>query len=157
MAVAAMAPDLGAAGPAVEANGYASRPRGALYSLRASDDDPAREKEVIGINPYRSGPLPAEPRVDGSIRALVDPKEFWMPLPVASAARSVPVLTPHAQEWPGPAVIVTPCRWHGPTWPHANSLVVDAMTKVERIWQTPPRAVGDAPLGMSLVGVLGVR
>lgn len=154
-ATAQLARMLGKAELAVELDAAAAKARDALlakcwhaedgffHSLRASDDDPARCKEVIGFYPFRFGLVPDEPSYDAALRALVDPNEFWTPFPIASAARSVPVFTPHVQQWPGPGGVVTACMWNGPTWPHANSLTADAMASVVRTRHAPPFAASD--------------
>jgi hypothetical protein len=154
-ATAALARELGETALADELEALARRARDALlakcwhaedgffYSLRSRDDDPARCREVIGFYPFRFGLVPDEPRYDAALRTLTDVDEFWTPFPVASAARSVPVFTPHVQRWPGPGGVVTPCMWNGPTWPHANSLVADAMEQVLRTRRAPPFRAAD--------------
>ncbi len=103
-----------------------------FYGVREKDDALARCREVVGFYPFAFGLPPRERAYAEALRFLVDPKEFWTPFPVASAARSVPVFSAQIQRWPGPGGIVTACMWNGPTWPHANSLVLDALARVLR-------------------------
>jgi hypothetical protein len=103
-----------------------------FYGAREKDDALARCREVVGFYPFTFGLPPRERKFAEALRFLTDPKEFWSPFPVASAARSVPVFSAKIQRWPGPGGVVTGCMWNGPTWPHANSLVLDALARVLR-------------------------
>ncbi len=103
-----------------------------FYGAREKDDALARCREVAGLYPFAFGLPPREKAYAEALRFLTDPKEFWTAFPVASAARSVPVFSAQIQRWPGPGGTVTGCMWNGPTWPHANSLVLDALARVLR-------------------------
>jgi hypothetical protein len=64
----------------------------------------------------------------------------------------VPVFSAAVQQWPGPGGVVQPCMWNGPSWPHATSLVIDAVARVVRGTSEPnarlfaARAADGSPL-----------
>lgn len=110
-----------------------------FYSVREADGAPARCKEVIGFYPFRFGLVPAGEPYDRALSALVDPLQFWTPFPLATCSMNVPVYSAMVQHWPGPGGVTAACMWNGPTWPHANSLVADAMATVIRRDDSPLR------------------
>ena len=116
-----------------------------FLSIRERDDAPALTPEVIGFYPFRFALPPDEPRYRAAFDALVDPAKFWTPYPPASCSRTVPVFSAAVQRWPGPGGLVTPCMWNGPTWPHATSLVADAIGVALRRYE--PSAVTAEKLG----------
>jgi hypothetical protein len=120
-----------------------------FFSIRESDDAPARCKEVIGFYPFRFALPPDEPRYRAGLAALIDAEQFWTPFPVASCSKQVPVYSAAVQRWPGPGGVVTPCMWNGPTWPHAVSLAADTMAQAVRHY--PGSAITPARLGELLV------
>ncbi|MCC6671461.1 MAG: hypothetical protein IT458_10390 [Planctomycetes bacterium] len=100
---------------------------GFYYSVREADQAKALCKEVVGFYPFRFG-IPADDAAHArAFAALLDPAQFWTAFPPASCSREVPVFSATVQRWPGPGGVVTACMWNGPTWPHAASLVADAM------------------------------
>ena len=86
--------------------------------------------------------------------SIVDPKQFWTPWPVASASRECPAYS--QTNWPGDGRAAT-CMWNGPTWPHANSLVLTAMARTLRADPRPPRRRFPAPAATSLAALLFVH
>jgi hypothetical protein len=100
-----------------------------FYSLRAHDDAVALVKEVIGVYPFYFGMVPWGRGYESAWSAIIDPKQFWSPWPVASASRECPAYSQTG--WPGDGRAAG-CMWNGPTWPHANALVMTAMARTLR-------------------------
>lgn len=63
----------------------------------------------------------------GQIKAwakLIDPAWFWTTHPPASTAQTSPAFSQEPEMRGKP---LTACYWNGPTWPHANSLVISGL------------------------------
>jgi hypothetical protein len=112
-----------------------------FLSLRASDKAVADVKEVIGVYPFYFGMVPWGEGYESAWSSIVDPAQFWMTWPVASASRECPAFS--QKNWPGDGRAAG-CMWNGPTWPHANSLVMTAMARTLRA--TRNRNVTYSPL-----------
>ena len=112
-----------------------------FYSVREADDDPARCAEVIGFYPFRFGLAPLEPTYTRALARLFDPAQFQARFSVTSCGRQVPVFSASVQQWPGPGGVIQPCMWNGPVWPHATSLVADALARVARTDPTAARTL----------------
>jgi hypothetical protein len=112
-----------------------------FYSLRAQDDAVALVKEVIGVYPFYFGMVPWGQGYESAWSAIIDPAQFWSPWPVASVSRQCPAYS--QANWPGDGRAAA-CMWNGPTWPHANSLVLTAMARTLRA--TREEHVVDSPL-----------
>ena len=112
-----------------------------FYSLRAEDDAVADVKEVIGVYPFYFGMLPWGKGYESAWASILDPKQFWTAWPVASASKECPAYS--QTDWPGDGRAAA-CMWNGPTWPHANSLVMSAMARTLRA--TRDHQVADTPL-----------
>ena len=112
-----------------------------FYSLRADDDAVADVKEVIGVYPFYFGMLPWGKGYESAWASILDPKQFWTKWPVASASKECPAYS--QTNWPGDGRAAG-CMWNGPTWPHANSLVMTAMARTLRA--TRDHGVADSPL-----------
>ena len=144
---------LGQPGKAKEFDELASRIAGAVmtkmwrpekrffYSLRADDDAVADVKEVIGVYPFYFGMVPWGKGHESAWASILDPKQFWTTWPVASASKECPAYS--QTNWPGDGRAAG-CMWNGPTWPHANSLVMTAMARTLRA--TRDRSISDSPL-----------
>jgi hypothetical protein len=101
-----------------------------FYSLRAKDLKKADVKEVIGVYPFYFD-LPEKGKGYERVwESIIDPKQFWTPWPVASASKECPAYSQTG--WPKDTAHGTACMWNGPTWPHANSLVMSAMANTLR-------------------------
>jgi hypothetical protein len=96
-----------------------------FYSLRVGDGAKAWVKEVVGVYPFAFG-IP-EARYTGAFRSLLSPIEFWGPWPVTTCTMLCPMFTPR----------VHLCNWDGPVWPHAESLVANALGQAIRSYRTP--------------------
>ncbi|MCS6777925.1 MAG: DUF2141 domain-containing protein [Chloroherpetonaceae bacterium] len=95
-----------------------------FHSLRAQDNALSPDKEIIGLYPFYFQLPPAHQGYEAAWEIALDPKFFWTPWPVASTSRDCPAYAQNG--WPvGPGG--SGCMWNGPTWPHANSLVLTAM------------------------------
>jgi hypothetical protein len=112
-----------------------------FYSLRAGDDAVADVKEVIGVYPFYFGMVPWGKGYESAWASILDPEQFWTTWPVASASKECPAYS--QANWPGDGRSM-PCMWNGPTWPHANSLVMTAMARTLRA--TRDNNVGNSPL-----------
>jgi hypothetical protein len=97
-----------------------------FYSLRSRDGAVADVKEVIGVYPFYFGMIPTGQGYEPAWEAILDPKQFWTKWPVASASRQCPAYS--QTNWPGDGRAAG-CMWNGPTWPHANSIVMTAMAR----------------------------
>ena len=112
-----------------------------FYSLRAEDDAVADVKEVIGVYPFYFEMVPWGKGYESAWASILDPKQFWTTWPVASASKECPAYS--QTDWPGDGRAAT-CMWNGPTWPHANSLVMTAMARTLRA--TRDNRIGNSPL-----------
>jgi hypothetical protein len=102
-----------------------------FLSLRASDGAAARVKEVVGVYPFYFGMFEPSAGFGAAWASILDPEEFWTPWPVASASKKTPAYSQTG--WPqAEGRRVAACMWNGPTWPHANSLVLTAMARTIR-------------------------
>ena len=101
-----------------------------FYSLRADDDTPADVKEVIGVYPFYFGMFPAASGFQAAWDSILDPGQFWTPWPVASVSKECPAYSQDG--WPQADGRAAGCMWNGPTWPHANSIVMTAMARTLR-------------------------
>jgi hypothetical protein len=101
-----------------------------FYSLRADDDVPATVKEVIGVYPFYFGMLSAGKGFEAAWDSILDPGQFWTPWPVASVSKECPAYSQDG--WPQAQSRAVACMWNGPTWPHANSIVLSAMARTLR-------------------------
>ncbi len=97
-----------------------------FYSLRSDQGAVALVKEVIGVYPFYFGMVPSGKGFESAWASIVDPRQFWTRWPVASASRECPAYS--QDSWPGDGRAAG-CMWNGPTWPHANSLVMSAMAR----------------------------
>jgi hypothetical protein len=112
-----------------------------FYSLRAGDGAVADVKEVIGVYPFYFGMIPARKGYESAWESILDPKQFWTNWPVASASRECPAYS--QSNWPGDGRAAG-CMWNGPTWPHANAIVLTAMARALRAARD--QHVADSPL-----------
>jgi hypothetical protein len=112
-----------------------------FYSLRAADGRVADVKEVIGVYPFYFGMVPWGKGYESAWSSILDPGQFWTNWPVASASRQCPAYS--QTNWPGDGRAAA-CMWNGPTWPHANSLVMSAMAQTLRA--TRDQGVDRSPL-----------
>ncbi len=115
------------------------RPEGRFfYSLRAEDDAVADVKEIIGVYPFYVGMFPPGSGYEAAWASVLDPEQFWTPWPVASASKQCPAYS--QQGWPRNNGQAMACMWNGPTWPHANSIVLTAMARTLRADRQTPGA-----------------
>lgn len=109
-----------------------------FYSLRAKDNEKALIKEIVGFYPFYFNlpPLDSKDYVKAWEYLQFD-KEFWTSFPPASTAKSCPAYSQTTiwgvQKNSGEDLErVTVCHWNGPTWPHANSIVISAIANTLR-------------------------
>ena len=108
-----------------------------FYSVDPESHEKAMVKEVVGVYPFYFSMFDG---VDGSPytaawRAMLDPEQFWTPWPVASASKQCPA---YSQDVMFNEKEVGGCMWNGPTWPHANSIVLSAMAATLREYPHSP-------------------
>jgi hypothetical protein len=113
-----------------------------FYSLRAGDHAVADVKEIIGVYPFYFGLVPWGKGYESAWGSILDPAQFWTKWPVASASKQSPAYS--QMNWPGDGRAAG-CMWNGPTWPHANSLVMSAMARTIRA--TRDHKIARCPLG----------
>lgn len=103
-----------------------------FQSLRASDEAKAPAKEIIGLYPFYFDLPPAGKGYEAAWKTALDPDLFWTKWPLASAAKDCPAYSQTG--WPvGPGG--SGCMWNGPSWPHANSIVLTAMANTLRHYE----------------------
>ncbi len=104
-----------------------------FHSLRASDNAPAPTKEIIGLYPFAFD-MPTKGKGYEAIwNVALNANQFWTRWPLASASKDCPAYAQNG--WPvGPGGSI--CMWNGPSWPHANSLVMTAMANTLRHYQS---------------------
>jgi hypothetical protein len=111
-----------------------------IYSVEPNEHKKAMVKEVVGVYPFYFSMFPADTPCVTAWSSLLDPEEFWTDWPVASASKKCPAysqdITFHGKDVGG-------CMWNGPTWPHANSIVLSAMAATLRDFPESPLKVED--------------
>jgi hypothetical protein len=110
---------------------------GFFYSLRADDDAVADVKEIIGVYPFYFGMFAPGSGHEAAWTSILDPEQFWTPWPVASASKQCPAYSQTG--WPQADGRSVACMWNGPTWPHANSIVLTAMARTLRADRDLPK------------------
>ncbi len=101
-----------------------------FYSLKADDDAVARVKEIVGVYPFYFGMLPTGKGFEAAWASILDPEQFWTTWPVASVSKQCPAYSQSG--WPQADGRAATCMWNGPTWPHANAIVLTAMARTIR-------------------------
>lgn len=95
-----------------------------FHSLHSETGEASPDREVIGVYPFTFGLPPKGQGYEEAWRTILDPKLFWTKWPLASVAKDSPAYAQNG--WPvgaGGSI----CMWNGPSWPHANSLVLTGM------------------------------
>jgi hypothetical protein len=105
---------------------------GFFYSVREQDDQPALCPEIVAFYPFATGLAPDDFRYAASFQHLLSAAEFQTEVPFASCSQEVPVFSAALETWPGPGGHVEHCMWNGPVWPHANSIIANALGEVLR-------------------------
>lgn len=89
---------------------------GFYYSLLPATNEPAKVEEIVGFYPLAFGASTHGEILD----RLFDPEQFWAKYPACSCSKRAEFYSqtePHS------------CHWNGPSWPHANSIVAEAVAK----------------------------
>jgi hypothetical protein len=113
-----------------------------FYSVKPEAHEKAMVKEVVGVYPFYFSMFSGEtekPYAD-AWKSILDPAEFWTTWPVASATKKCPA---YSQDELFNGKKATGCMWNGPTWPHANSIVLSAMAATLRDYKQSPLAPRD--------------
>ena len=108
-----------------------------FYSVKPEGHEKAMVKEVIGVYPFYFSMFAngqERPFVD-AWKSILDPSEFWTAWPVASVTKRCPA---YSQNELFHGKKATVCMWNGPTWPHANSIVLSAMAATLRDYPQSP-------------------
>ncbi|MDI6829452.1 MAG: trehalase family glycosidase, partial [Armatimonadota bacterium] len=137
-AVARMYRELGQADKAKQFDALADKVKEALntlmwdettnffYSIKTgTDDQKAMVKEIVGIYPFAFG-VPEKKHVR-AFESILDPEEFWGQWKLTTCTMKCPMYTPK----------VALCNWNGPIWPHANSIVANALAQGIREYMAP--------------------
>ncbi|MBI5092765.1 MAG: hypothetical protein HZB26_10030 [Candidatus Hydrogenedentes bacterium] len=106
-----------------------------FYSVEPKHHEKAMVKEVIGVYPFYFSMFGADSKYVGAWSSILDRDEFYTKFPVASASKKCPA---YSQDIRFHGKDVGGCMWNGPTWPHANSLVLSAMAAALRENKNPP-------------------
>ena len=111
---------------------------GFFHSLKAEDNTQADAKDVTGITPFYFEMFKPGEGYGKAWASILDPAQFWTTWPVASLSRQSPA---YSQDGPPAGMAPVPAgpSANGPTWPHANSLVLTAMARTLRA----DRSLGD--------------
>ena len=107
---------------------------GYFYSVEPNTHEKAMVKEVIGVYPFYFGMIPTDSACVAAWGPVLDKDELWTAWPVASASQQCPA---YSQDVTFHGKHVGGCMWNGPTWPHANSLVLSAMAATLRDFADP--------------------
>lgn len=100
-----------------------------FLSLRASDDTKTPTKEIIGLYPFYFNLPRTGKGYEKAWDIALDPGQFWTTWPLASVCKDCPAFAQNG--WPvGPGGSI--CMWNGPSWPHANSIILTAMANTLR-------------------------
>jgi len=104
---------------------------GYFYSVEPEKHAKAMVKEVVGVYPFYFSMFEGVDNAPytAAWRAILDRNQFWTPWPVASASKECPA---YSQDVTFNGKEVGGCMWNGPTWPHANSIVLSAMAATLR-------------------------
>lgn len=108
-----------------------------FYAARTDDDAKARVREIAGFYPYMSRLVPDEPKYTRQLAYLADTSEFWNPWPLATVSKTCPVYSPSHRTWPGPGGRISRCMWNGPTWPHADAIILNVMREAITWYHQP--------------------
>lgn len=109
-----------------------------FYAVRERDDALARVREIVGFYPFMTRLAPDEPRYTRAFAYLIDPGEFWTPFPPATVTQHCPAYTPRVAHWPAAGGRTHGCMWNGPTWPHASSVILDAVAAAVQDYDDAP-------------------
>lgn len=98
-----------------------------FYSLFSNSEIKARVKTVASLTPLFLDGLKGK-KLNALVKKhLLNPKEFWLPYPVPSVAKSEPYFVP--TEIPNSLISQTSLLWRGPTWMSTNWLIVKGLRK----------------------------
>ncbi|NUM55025.1 MAG: hypothetical protein HUU46_15365 [Candidatus Hydrogenedentes bacterium] len=108
-----------------------------FYSVEPVTGEKAMVKEVIGVYPFYFSMFDADAGKPylAAWNSILDPEEFWTAWPVASATKKCRA---YSQDVNFNGKRVGGCMWNGPTWPHANSIVLSAMAAALREFPESP-------------------
>jgi len=82
---------------------------------------------VVGFYPFACGLFPDDEQYVGTLGFLTDPEHFWIDYPPATVSRQCPAFSPKIATWPAAGGRTHGCMWNGPSWPHATSVILDAV------------------------------
>jgi hypothetical protein len=113
-----------------------------FYSVEPENHAKALVKEIVGVYPFYFSMFEG---LDGTPytaawRAILDRDQFWTPWPIASVSKECPA---YSQDVTFNGKEVGGCMWNGPTWPHANSIVLSAMAATLREYPHSPLRIAD--------------
>lgn len=94
-----------------------------FYSVKYQSTQKAMVKEVVGIYPFAFNL--ADESKTAAFKSILDPAEFWGAWPVTTCTMKCSNFDP---KW-------HPCNWNGPVWPHAESIVANALANGIRTYK----------------------
>ncbi len=96
-----------------------------FYSIKVGTRETAWVRECVGIYPF-AFELPDKGK-EAAFDWILAEDDFWGPWPITSCSMRCPMYTPKVQL----------CNWNGPVWPHAESIVANAMASGIRSYKAP--------------------
>jgi Mannosylglycerate hydrolase MGH1-like glycoside hydrolase domain len=108
---------------------------GFFYSVEPDTHDKAMVKEIVGVYPFYFGMFDDAPQYAAAWKPVINPNELWTTWPVASCTKQCPA---YSQDVTFNGKEIGGCMWNGPTWPHANSIVLSAMAATMRTFDSSP-------------------
>lgn len=113
-----------------------------FYSVEPETHEKALVKEVVGVYPFYFSMFDSDEGKPYTAvwKSILDPEQFWTQWPVASASKQCPA---YSQDVNFNGKRVGGCMWNGPTWPHANSIVLSAMAATLREFPGAPLSASD--------------
>lgn len=94
-----------------------------FYSVKVGTREVAWVRECVGIYPF-TFELPDKDK-SAAFQWILAKDDFWGTWPITSCSMRCPMYTPKVQL----------CNWNGPVWPHAESLVANAMANGIRVYK----------------------
>jgi hypothetical protein len=99
----------------------------AIFHARGPDGEPLRVATWAGLAPLALPRLAEETARRLAEEQLLDPRRFWLPLPVPSVSAEEPSFRPRHTGWP------IRRYWRGPSWLFATRFAVDGLLRVGRL------------------------
>ncbi len=96
-----------------------------FYSVKVGTSQKAWVRECVGIYPFAFALPDNENSYPAAFQWILAEDDFWGKWPITSCSMRCPMYTPKVQL----------CNWNGPVWPHAESIVANAMANGIRLYR----------------------